>query len=83
VFPAKANKGDTFIRLDSQPTRTYKFNGAKWIEVDKLSSDLYTYDTAYIDWLIEQLSAGLYDPELLTDTEQEQIAERIKQTKGN
>ena len=83
VFPAKANKGDTFIRLDSQPTRTYKFNGAKWIEIDKLSSDLYTYDTAYIDWLIEQLSAGLYDPELLTDTEQEQIAERIKQTKGN
>jgi hypothetical protein len=83
VFPVQANKGDTFIRLDSQPTRTYKFNGAKWIEVDKLSSDLYTYDTAYIDWLIEQLSAGLYDPELLTDTEQEQITERIKQTKGN
>jgi hypothetical protein len=83
VFPKQAIKGDTFVRLDSRPTRTYKFNGAKWIEVDKLSSDLYTYNTAYIDWLIEQLSAGQYDPELLTDPEQEQIAERIKQTKGN
>jgi hypothetical protein len=37
----------------------------------------------YIDWLIEKLSAGEYDPDLLTDSEQEQITERIKQNKGN
>jgi hypothetical protein len=82
AFPIQATKGDTFIKLDSRPTRTYKFNGAKWIEVDKSTSDLYTYNKIYIDWLIEKLSVGEYDPELLTDTEQEQIAERIKQTKG-
>jgi hypothetical protein len=82
-FPITANKGDGFVRLDSRPTRIYKFNGNKWIEVDKSLSDLYTYDTAYIDWLIEKLSNGDYDPELLTNSEQEQITERIKQTKGN
>jgi len=82
-FPTPANKGDSFIRTDSRPTRIYKHNGVKWIEVDKTVSDLYTYDTAYIDWLIERISAGDYDPELLTDAEQLQITERINQTKGN
>ena len=82
-FPSPAYKGDMFVKLDSRPTKAYKFNGTKWIEVDKLKSDLYTYNTVYIDWLIEKLSAGEYDPDLLTDSEQEQIAERIKQPKGN
>jgi hypothetical protein len=82
-FPSSAKKGDTFVKLDSRPSKFYKFNGTKWIEVDKLKSDLYTYNTVYIDWLIEKLSAGEYDPDLLTDSEQEQIAERIKQNKGN
>jgi hypothetical protein len=82
-FPATANKGDSFVRLDSRPTRIYKHNGTKWIEIDKTMSDLYTYDTAYIDWLIERIAAGEYDPELLTESEQTQITERINQTKGN
>lgn len=82
-FPTKAKKGDSFVRLDSRPTRIYKHNGTKWIEVDKSLSDLYTYDIAYIDWLIEQISSGNYDPDLLTDSEQTQITERINQTKGN
>jgi hypothetical protein len=82
-FPSSAKKGDTFVKLDSRPSKFYKFNGTKWIEVDKLKSDLYTYNTVYIDWLIEKLSAGEYDPDLLTDSEQEQITERIKQNKGN
>jgi hypothetical protein len=81
-FPSAANKGDTWVKLDSRPTKAYKFNGAKWIEIDKSQSDLYTYNTAYIEWLIEKLSTGEYDPDLLTDSEQEQIAEHIKQTKG-
>lgn len=82
-FPSFAKKGDMFVKLDSRPTKSFKFNGTKWIEVDKLKSDLYTYNTVYIDWLIEKLSAGEYDLDLLTDSEQEQIAERIKQNKGN
>jgi hypothetical protein len=82
-YPTQANKGDSFIRTDSRPTRIYKHNGVKWIEVDKSLSDLYTYDTAYVDWLIERIAAGDYDPDLLTDAEQTQITERINQTKGN
>jgi hypothetical protein len=82
-LPINANKGDGFVKLDSRPTRIYKYNGTKWIEVDKTLSDLYTYDIAYIDWLIEKIAAGEYDPELLTEAEQTQITERINQTKGN
>ena len=82
-FPITANKGDGFVKLDSRPTRIYKYNGTKWIEVDKTLSDLYTYDVAYIDWLIEKIAAGEYDPELLTESEQTQITERINQNKGN
>jgi hypothetical protein len=82
-FPEKANKGDHFAKLDCLPTRLYKFNGIKWIEVDKHRSDQYTYNMMYIDWLIEKLSVGEYDPELLTEAEQEQITRRIKETKGN
>jgi hypothetical protein len=82
-FPVTANKGDGFVKLDSRPTRIYKHNGTKWIEVDKALSDLYSYDVAYIDWLIERISAGEYDPDLLTNSESDQIAERINQTKGN
>ena len=82
-FPANPSKGDYFTKLSSVPTRLYKFNGSKWIEVDKLSTSQYTYNEAYIDWLIEKLQTNQYDPELLTADEQEQIAERIKQNKGN
>lgn len=82
-FPATANKGDGFIKLDTRPTSVYKFNGSKWILVDKSRSDLYTYDIAYIDWLIERITTGDYDPDLLTESEQIQITERINQSKGN
>jgi hypothetical protein len=82
-FPNGAIKGDGFIKLDTRPTSIYKFNGVKWIAVDKTLSDLYTYDIVYIDWLIEQIAAGEYDPDLLTESEQSQISERINQTKGN
>ena len=82
-FPSQARKGDVFVKLDCRPTRIYKYNNTKWIEVDKTLTDLYTYDIAYIDWLIERISAGEYDPELLTEAEQSQITERINQTKGN
>jgi hypothetical protein len=81
-FPARAAKGDYFTKLDCQPTKIFKFNGSKWIDVDKTKTDQYTYNTEYIDWLIEKLAAGEYDPELLTDAEQDQITERVNQTKG-
>jgi hypothetical protein len=56
----------------------YKFNNRRWIEVDKNTTDNYTYDTAYIDHLIDLISKGKYDADLLTAAEQEQIALRLQ-----
>jgi hypothetical protein len=64
------------------PNRVYKFNGNDWIVVDKNLNDNYTYDTAYIDHLIEKISSGEYDPELLNDNERDQVTARINQTKA-
>jgi hypothetical protein len=81
-FPESPNKGDSFVRVDIMPNRVYKFNGNDWIVVDKNLNDNYTYDTAYIDHLIEKIASGEYDPELLNDNERDQVAARINQTKA-
>lgn len=77
-FPNDPGKGDSFIRVDQMPSALYKYNGLKWIEVDKGLSDQYAYDTAYIDHLIDKLTTGEYDPELLNDAEREQVAQRLQ-----
>jgi Skp family chaperone for outer membrane proteins len=79
AWPKQAVKGDMFIRTDDQPTRLFKFNGLKWIEVDKLLSDRYAYNEAYIDYLITQISSGNYDTDLLSDSERLQLESRLKQ----
>jgi len=79
VFPTDARKGDLFVRVDKLPNQLYKFNGQTWIAVDKTLTDSYTYDTAYLDYLIEALAKGQYELELLNDTEREQIAKRLSE----
>jgi len=77
-FPAAADKGDMFLRVDQLPSILYKFNGTSWIEVDKKLSDQYLYDEAYIDHLIEKIGTGEYDPDLLSDAERESIERRLE-----
>lgn len=77
-FPAKPSKGDSFVRVDSLPNRVYKFNGNRWIEVDKTQTDNYTYNEAYLDHLIAKIDSGEYDIDLLSINEQEQIAQRLQ-----
>jgi hypothetical protein len=76
-FPATPIKGDMFLRVDQLPSMLYKFNGNVWIEVDKSLSDQHAYDDAYIDHLIEKISTGEYDPELLSEAERESIEQRL------
>jgi hypothetical protein len=76
-FPSNSSKGDMFLRVDQLPSTLYKFNGTNWIEVDKQLSDQYLYDEAYIDHLIEKISTGEYDLELLSDAERESIEKRL------
>jgi hypothetical protein len=83
VFPTDAKRGDTFVRIDVQPTVVYKFNGQAWMEVDKNLADSYTYDDAYINYLIEKIDLGEYDPDLLSDSERDQVAEQLKKQTPN
>jgi hypothetical protein len=79
TFPATATKGDMFLRVDYLPNKLFKFNGQKWIEVDKSRTDSYTYDEQYILFLIEKLQSGEYDLDQLNASEQELVEEKLKQ----
>lgn len=72
-FPDTANKGDMHLRVDFLPARLFKYNGAKWIEIDKKATDSYTFNEEYIKYLINKINSGEYDVETLSDSEQEQI----------
>lgn len=78
-FPDNPMKGDMFIRTDYLPDRLFKWNGVKWIEVDKNSTDSYTYNQAYIQHLIQKLEAGEYEIEDLSDAEQAQVEQQIEE----
>jgi hypothetical protein len=77
-FPERAIKGDMFLRTDILPSVLYKFNGTDWIAVDKAMSDQYAYDDAYIDYLINKIGTGEYDPDLLSDVERDRIEQQLK-----
>ena len=77
-WPKFANKGDQFLRVDYLPTKLFKYNGRQWIEIDKNSTDTYSYDNDYINYLIEKISSGEYDPELLSEGEKAQLADVLK-----
>ena len=81
-FPAQASKGEMFLRVDAVPNRLYKFNGSKWIEVDKTRTDAYSYDEQYIQFLIEKLASGEYDLDQLSTSEQELVAEQLERNNG-
>lgn len=78
ALPNTAQKGDTWVLTSTLPNRVYKFNGNKWISVDKSQTDNYTYNEAYLDHLIAKLDSGEYDIDLLSDNEQEQITQRLQ-----
>ena len=82
VLPNTADKGDTFVLTTTWPSKVYKYNGSKWIEIDKALSDQYAYNDQYIQHLIDSLAQGKVDIELLTDAEREQISLKLQKTNG-
>ncbi len=82
-FPDSPMKGDMFIRTDYLPDRLFKWNGQKWIEVDKNTTDSYTYNQAYIQHLIQKLEAGEYEIEDLSAAEQVQVENQIEEILKN
>jgi len=81
-FPDLPSKGDVYLRTDYLPNRLFKYNGKKWIEVDKAQTDTYAYNESYIWHLIDQLDQGKYDPDILTDIERQQIAEQLEKAQN-
>jgi hypothetical protein len=77
-YPANPEKGDVYLRTDFLPNRLFKYNGNKWIEVDKDSTDVYAYNDMYIQHLIEEIKEGRYDADQLSDVEHDQIAEYLR-----
>jgi len=82
-FPKQPNKGDTYLRVDQLPTKLFKFNGQKWIELDKEISSSYSYNDEYIKYLVNMINTGQYDTELLTEAEKAQVEELIKSGRLN
>jgi hypothetical protein len=72
-FPKYSVSGDTYIRIDVMPHRVYKFNGTKWMNVEKNENTTYLSNSQYLQYLINRLEQGKYDPELLTEIERDEI----------
>lgn len=81
-FPEYAVLSDIFIRIDALPHRVYKFNGRKWIEISRENSDVYLSSTNYLQYLIDKISTGEFDPEYLTPAEQDAVSEQLRTQKG-
>ena len=77
ILPDNPVKGYQFLHTGYIPSKLFKFNGSKWIEVDKSLSDSYAYNTAYIEYLMDKISSGEYDPDLLSSAEQQQIETKL------
>ncbi len=73
-FPKNQKKGDLFLRVDYLPSRLFKWNGTKWIEIDRSQTDRYAYDSAYIQMLVTKLQTGEYDIDDLNELERTQVS---------
>jgi hypothetical protein len=80
-FPDVANKGDIFVRVDVLPNKVYKFSDKRWIEINKNNTNSYLYDQEYIKYLVNKISTGEYDLDLLTENERTQIEEYLNNQK--
>jgi hypothetical protein len=77
-FPLSPSLGELFLRLDINPSILYKYNGRKWIQVDKNRNDSYAFDEEVIAMTIDRLERGLLDYDELTNSEQAGIAPYYK-----
>ena len=76
-FPTSPQKGDMFLRVDMLPNKLYKWNGQKWIEVAKSTTDRYAYEEEYIKYITDKIISGEYDMDDLSKAEQEEVLLRL------
>jgi len=78
AFPKYADVGNVFVRVDNLPHKVFKYNGVRWIEQVKETSDTYLTDDKYLQFVIDKIGSGEFDPDILTEHEQEAIETFIK-----
>lgn len=81
-FPEVSDKGDMFVRVDILPNRVFKFDGKRWIEINKENTDTYLHDQEYIKHLVKMIDSGQYDIELLSENEQREIENYLRNQKS-
>jgi hypothetical protein len=81
AFPLIAKKGNVFVRVDALPNRVFKFDGNKWIELNKTMTDTHLYNQDYVQFLIDKIDKGEYDVEHLTEIEAAAIEDYLKNKK--
>ena len=72
-FPINPQKGDMFLRVDMLPNKLFKWNGQKWIEVVKSTTDRYAYEEEYIKYITTKIIQGEYDMDDLSKPEQDAV----------
>ena len=83
VFPKYAQRGDIFTRVDTLPNNVYKFDGNRWLDVNKSNSDSYLSQPKYIEFLVNKISTGEYDLENLTSPEQQAVEDYLRTTQNS
>ena len=76
TFPDNPERGDMMLRVDFKPSKLFKWNDVKWIEVNKAGTDAYVHDDAYIEFLRQKLASREYSLDDLTPQEQQVVGNR-------
>lgn len=66
-----------FLRVDTLPNKLYKWNGQKWIEVAKSTTDRYAYEEEYIKYITGKIISREYDMDDLNKAEQEEVLKHL------
>ena len=74
VYPDSPKNGQLFTKTDVFPHSLYKFNGKKWIDVDKNGTDSYLTEE-YVRHLVEAVAKGETELEDLTDQEKTEMTD--------
>lgn len=73
AFPDSPRRGDMYLRVDFKPSRLFKWNSDKWIQIDKNMTDSYSFNDQYLQFLADKLSTQEYTMDDLSASEQQQV----------
>ena len=79
ILPQDPDKGDVFLKVDIEPNKLYKYSGTRWIEIERQRiDDTLAYNNEYIEWMIEQISRGVYDLDDVSEIVRDRIVELLE-----